>query len=95
MSVQLRCLGAGPQLGRPGRCGVVGTEPPTVLPVSLHNLPSPDVGCVWGSVMQSLVLLCFSHKLRVCGSPVSSKATGAMFPTALAHLVSLGRSWSF
>lgn len=48
MSVQLQYLGAGPQSGPPGRCGSVGTEPPAVLPVSLHNLPPPDVGCGGG-----------------------------------------------
>lgn len=91
MSVQLQCLGAGPQSGPPGRCGPVGTEPPAVLPVSLHDLGFGG----GGSVMQSLILLRVSHKLRVCGSPASSKVTSAMFPTALAPLVSLGHRRSF
>ena len=32
---------------------------------------------------------CVLYKLKVCGKPVSSEFTGAIFPTALAHFVSL------
>ena len=41
-----------------------------------------------------LALLCFAvfYKLKVCGNPVSSRSIGAIFPTALAHFVSLSHS---
>jgi len=46
----------------------------------------------------ALALLCFTdvahfYKMKVCGNPAWSKSSGAMFPKALAHFLSLGHIW--
>lgn len=47
------------------------------------------------------IALCFSvlcrycafYKLKVCGSPASSKSTGAIFPSVFAHFMTLCHIW--
>ena len=41
------------------------------------------------SLLSSTLLYCVFYESKVCGNPASSKSIGAIFPTALAHFVSL------
>ena len=50
----------------------------------------------WKTQFYCILLYCvsqiqcfFKNKLKVCSNPASSKFTGAIFPRAFAHLVSL------
>ena len=38
---------------------------------------------------------CIFYKLKVCGSPASSKSVDAIFPTVFAHFLSLSHFWYF
>ena len=41
------------------------------------------------SLLPSFLSFLFFYKLKMCGSPVSSKLIGAIFPTAFVHFMSL------
>ena len=46
-----------------------------------------------GFAFRSSQILCFFHKLKVYGNPVSSKCIGAIFPTAFVLSMSLCHIW--